>query len=258
MAESVVPLDRLVELARQAGAEILAINPDQAGAQTKADASPVTLADRAADRVIYRGLQSLYPGIPVVSEERELPAGLSGRFFLVDPLDGTKEFLTGSGEYTVNIAYLEDSRPVLGVVVLPVKNLAYWGDVRHKKAWRRQGNEPVQAISPAAVFGGRLAVSKSHQTAEEKVFAAANGFDRILEAGSSLKGCLVADGSADCYVRFGLVFGWDIAAMEAVLHGAGARLTTLGGQPIDYSQPGERISTGFLAAPPRTGRFKGL
>lgn len=250
-------LPHVLHLAQAAGQAIMAVynaRPELATeVQHKADGSPVTQADLAAHRVIARGLAALTPDIPVVSEEDSASQAhrqLHGRFWLVDPLDGTKEFLARNGEFTVNIALIQEGRPVLGVVVAPALALAYSG-AAGLGAFRDagQGPVPIRVATPAATTGQRLRVlaSKSHLNAETQAFLRQLGPHELLQAGSSLKFCRIAEGSADVYPRLGPTCEWDTAAAQAVLEAAGGCVLELDGQPLRYGKP-EVLNPHFVAA----------
>jgi 3'(2'), 5'-bisphosphate nucleotidase len=237
--------DELVTVARQAGAVILDIYNRDFETLRKADRSPVTEADTAAEAVILEALARLAPDVPAVAEEQcakdGVPLTAPRRFFLVDPLDGTKEFIARNGEFTVNIALIEDGRPVLGVVYLPATDACYAG--LGGKAERRIGTgapEPIIART-APESGLVMAISRSHadgavERAKERGFNVA----ATMVAGSSLKFCRIAEGTADLYPRFGNTMEWDTAAGQAVLEAAGGRVETTDGAPLVYGKPGFR------------------
>jgi 3'(2'), 5'-bisphosphate nucleotidase len=236
-------LPEIVTLADRAGAVILEHYHDDVAVRAKADASPVTAADEAAEAVILAHLANLTPAIPVVAEETvaagHVPEIDDGPFWLVDPLDGTKEFLSRNGEFTVNIALIEGREPILGVVLAPARAQAWWGS-RGKGATARDADGGTRAISvrkPPA--GGLVAIaSRSHRDAETQAFLDQAGVAECISAGSSLKFCLVAEGKADLYPRFGRTMEWDVAAGHAVLAAAGGRVTTRDGAPFLYRKPG--------------------
>jgi 3'(2'), 5'-bisphosphate nucleotidase len=236
-------LPEIVALADRAGAVILEHYHGDVAVRAKADASPVTAADEAAEAVILAHLAHLTPAIPVVAEETiaagHVPEIDDGPFWLVDPLDGTKEFLSRNGEFTVNIALIEGREPVLGVVLAPARAQAWWG-ARGKGATARAADGGTRAISvrkPPA--GGLVAIaSRSHRDAETQAFLDQAGVGECISAGSSLKFCLVAEGKADLYPRFGRTMEWDVAAGHAVLAAAGGQVTTRDRAPFLYRKPG--------------------
>jgi 3'(2'), 5'-bisphosphate nucleotidase len=232
----------LIAMAERAGGEILSVYESAFRVQSKDDASPVTDADTRAERVILEALAAAAPGIPVVAEESvaagKLPDISGGRFFLVDPLDGTREFISRNGEFTVNVALVEGARPVLGVVHLPALAATYWSD--GTRAWRRRGAEQAIAIACRRPPDDGLVVvaSRSHRDARTDEFLAGQQVKQLISAGSSLKLCRVAEGSADLYPRLGRTMEWDIAAGQAVLEAAGGSVRTLDGTPLRYGKPG--------------------
>lgn len=252
----------LRRLAVAAGAEIMAVYAGaDLGVTSKADASPVTRADLAADAVICGGLAAAFPDIPVVSEERPETHGFSGRCFLVDPLDGTREFVARRGEFTVNIALIEDDAPVAGVVYAPAAGRLFattpGGGAVEEQAGP-SGFDPdapgarrpiaVARADPAAL---RVVASASHRDAATEAYLARLAPAALRSAGSSLKFCLVATGEADLYPRFGPTMHWDTAAAHAVLVAAGGRVLRLPDlSPLRYPA-GPRRNPGFVA----TGSF---
>jgi 3'(2'), 5'-bisphosphate nucleotidase len=224
----------------------------------KADESPVTEADQAAEALILQRLRALAPDIPIVAEE-EVAAGrtpqVDAEFFLVDPLDGTKEFIQKRGDFTVNIALIRSRVPVLGVVYAPAKTSLFAGNVTAKSAFRSDQDTDSPSIAPRRPIkirqvpaSGVIAVSsRSHSTPETDAYLAqVNVADRV-SIGSSLKFCLVAAGEADLYPRLGPTMEWDTAAGHAVLLAAGGNVFAPGGTPLLYGKPTFR-NTYFIAS----------
>jgi 3'(2'), 5'-bisphosphate nucleotidase len=214
-------------------------------ATAKADGSPVTAADQAAEDIILPKLRALTPDIPVVSEE-EAAKGLTpevtgDRFWLVDPLDGTKEFISGNGEFTVNIALIEHGKPVLGVVVIPAKNETYAGAGPGTATLSdTQGTRSI-TVRRVPEAGMTVVGSRSHgDAAAMDAFLAGRKVADFRPAGSSLKLCLIAGGQADLYPRLGTTMEWDIAAGHAVLAAAGGRVEQVDGTPFTYGKPAYR------------------
>jgi len=244
-------LQSLIYTAQRAGGAIMSVYATNFAVQDKADASPVTAADEAAEKIILADLAVIAPEVPVVAEE-SVAAGkvpvIAERFFLVDPLDGTREFISRRDEFTVNVALIEQGEPVLGVVFAPARRELYWGDVRQGKAGHidadPDGTMPSMgtAIRARAVpAAGLTAVaSRSHRTPETDTFLANYPVAEFRSIGSSLKFCLVAIGEADLYPRLGPTMEWDTAAGHAVLSAAGGVVTTLEGEPFRYGKPGFR------------------
>ena len=261
--------------ALEAGEKTLAyFQKDDLAVDAKADQSPVTDADRAADGVIVARLETAFPDIPVVTEERAdtharlQQAGLE-RFFLVDPLDGTREFVSGSGEYTVNIALIEHGRPVLGVVFAPVKKRLFWTPdvdfaVEETGEIDRDAVEPARRLCVSQADNGALRVvaSKSHRDAATDAFISELSVGRLESAGSSLKFCLIAGGEADVYPRMGRTMAWDTAAAHAVLRAAGGRVRRLEedgrvGEPLRYGGAEDFSNPAFVAYAP-SARLPGV
>lgn len=235
-------LTRLTPLIRDAGQVIMDIYATDFDVTRKGDDSPVTQADQRAEDVILAGLAQIAPGIPVVAEEA-VAAGkipeVGEYFFLVDPLDGTKEFISRNGEFTVNIALIRAGRPVLGLVYAPAIGRLFTG-AAGVGAWLEdaQGRRPIRCRAvPDA--GLTVVASRSHgdETALDAFLAGRKVASRT-NAGSSLKLCLVAAGEADVYPRLGRTMEWDIAAGDAVLRAAGGKVTTLAGADLGYGKPG--------------------
>jgi 3'(2'), 5'-bisphosphate nucleotidase len=236
-------LTPVMALAHEAGAAILNHYGPEIEVRRKADASPVTAADEEAEVMILDGIRRLSPEIPVVSEEAfargEISSEAPPRFWLVDPLDGTKEFLKRNGEFTVNIALIEGRRPVLGVVAAPALQLAYAGaGPGSAREWRAGAERPIM-VRHAPANGLTVVASRSHGNPEAlERFLNGRGVAATRQAGSSLKFCLVAAGEADLYPRFGRTMEWDTAAGHAVLNAAGGRVRTLDGEELRYGKHG--------------------
>ena len=238
----------MLRLAEMAGVEAMRFYNGRTSVSLKSDSSPLTDADRASHELLARELPRLLPGIPVISEESadptQGPANADGMFWLVDPLDGTKEFLKGTGEFTVNIALMEQRRPVAGVVHAPAIGVSYFADLTHG-SFRQQGSEAARAIraqraNPEHV---RVVASKDHAGPLVAAMLARLPNAELKSMGSSLKFCLVAEGAADIYLRDVPTMEWDTAAAQCVVEAAGGRIYTLDGQPLRYGKPGLRNSS---------------
>ena len=244
-------VEQLLPMARAAGSAIMSVY-DGSGANVrhKDDASPVTEADLAAHRVLGTQLTPLLPDCPVVSEEdsaSQVYRRNTGRFWLVDPLDGTKEFIAGNGEFTVNIALIEDGHSVLGVVYAPAIDALYYGGAG-LGAFRCIGGQTT-AIKVAAAQAGRacrVVASKSHLNDATRSLIDCLGEMSLVQAGSSLKFCRVAEGEADIYPRLAPTCEWDTAAAQAVLEGAGGAVVNLQGLPLRYGKA-EVLNPSFIA-----------
>jgi 3'(2'), 5'-bisphosphate nucleotidase len=235
-------LERVRDIALDAGRAVMEVYATDFDVAAKHDASPVTLADQRAEALIVAALQSLAPGVPIVAEEA-VAAGhapvVGERFWLVDPLDGTKEFIKRNGEFTVNVALVEHGVPVLGVVGAPALGLLYGGAVG-SGAWI-EDPQGRRALSCRDVPSEGLTVvaSASHgDPAALEAFLEGRCVASRRAIGSSLKLCLVAAGEADVYPRFGRTMEWDIAAGHGVLAAAGGSVTDLAGLPLRYGKPG--------------------
>ncbi|MBW8881654.1 MAG: 3'(2'),5'-bisphosphate nucleotidase CysQ [Asticcacaulis sp.] len=235
-----------------AGAEILRIYATDFAVAAKSDASPVTEADQAAEAIILKGLAELAPDIPIVAEE-EAAAGrvpaTARKFFLVDPLDGTKEFISRNGEFTVNIALIEDGVPVRGAVYAPALGRIYWG-AKGEGAFMAEVTDgeigPAQSLTVRNAPAAITAIgSRSHGGAETEAYLKAFNVAEFKPAGSSLKFCLVAAGEADLYPRMGRTMEWDTAAGDAVLRAAGGRVETLAGRPFTYGKRNQEGDSDF-------------
>lgn len=255
--ESLMPLvvdsllmDELAGIAERAGAAIMDIYAAEFSSWAKEDSSPLTEADLCADAVICDGLMRAFPGVPIVSEESKAgTVGVANEFFLVDPLDGTKEFLKRNGEFTVNIALIRNGQPVAGVVGVPACGAMYlgaegFGSVRRDAS----GEARLQVTSPSVAHPLRVIGSRSHAAAEmENWLQQLHEPHVFIAAGSSLKFCRIAEGAADVYPRFGLTCQWDTAAGQCVLEMAGGRVSTLEGAPLRYGLDRPMLNPHFIA-----------
>lgn len=237
-----IDLDNICTIARQAGAAIMAIYAGEFNVELKGDESPLTCADRAAHEVITAGLQQAYPEIPVLSEEgmatpyRERCSWQ--RFWLVDPLDGTKEFIKRNGEFTVNIALIEGGRTVAGVVYVPAQGKTYYGGLGIG-CWLQDDSgaaKPIRVREADHAAGLTVVMSRSHPSPELAAYLRDITVAEALPVGSSLKLCVVAEGKADLYPRLGPTMEWDTAAGQAVVEAAGGTVTQVDGSPLLYNK----------------------
>lgn len=245
--------DSIAAAAVEAGRLILDLRGSLGPAEKKADQSPVTEADRAAEAFITARLAEIAPGVPVVGEEAVSAGRIpeTGRvFFLVDPLDGTREFVRGGDDFTVNIGLVRDGAPVLGVIYVPVTGALFFGDVR-TGAWRasvRKGvwheRVPIR-VRPAPLGPIDVVASRSHRTKETDACIAHYRVGKLVAAGSSLKFCVLAAGEADLYPRLGTTMQWDTAAGDAILRAAGGSVVTLEGSPLAYGPNGRQGAAGY-------------
>ena len=249
-------LDELTAIVCTASAAILKIRAGALGTRIKADQSPVTAADEAAEAVILEGLGRLLPGLPVVSEESvdQAPAVALGHdFVLVDPLDGTRELVAGRDEFTVNVALITAGQPHLGIVAAPALGLLWRGYPGRAERLQLTGSganshpHPIRTRTrPAA--GLVAAVSRSHLDVETKAFLERLPITQTIACGSAIKFCQVAEGHADVYPRFGTTCEWDIAAGQAVLTAAGGAVVALAGGDLPYGRAAEHFRVpGFVA-----------
>lgn len=244
-------LDWVIALARRAGDAILDVYGTEFEVAEKADESPLTRADLASHHVIMDGLGIRDPHTPVISEEGGLP-GFDvrrewSRYWLIDPLDGTKEFVNRNGEFTVNIALIEGDRPVFGVVHVPVSNVTYVGDTQNG-AVKIAGESPPEEIRVTRRTPERARVvgSRSHASDALGEWLEAIGDHEVVPMGSSLKFCVVAEGGADVYPRLGLTSEWDTAAAQAVVEAAGGSVVKTDGTPLAYNTKADILNPHFV------------
>jgi 3'(2'), 5'-bisphosphate nucleotidase len=248
-------IDPVVALAEEAGRAILKVYASDFDVQSKDDDSPLTQADLASNRCIVAGLKALTPDIPIISEEFGLPAfevrSSWDRYWLIDPLDGTKEFVNRNGEFTVNIALVDSKKPVFGVVHVPVQQKTYVG-CEGVGAERRNEDGSVTPIRVSAASSSpvRVVGSRSHRGASLDAYLKNLGPCDMIPMGSSLKFCVVAEGGADLYPRLGLTSEWDTAAAQAVVEQAGGRVVTLDGKPMKYNTKDDILNPHFFVIGP--------
>jgi len=256
-------VEPVVTLSHEAGDAILSIYDTDFDVEHKDDDSPLTRADLASHRTLVAGLKSLTPEVPVVSEESGLPP-FSERsrwqlYWLVDPLDGTKEFVNRNGEFTVNVALIRDGRPIFGVVYVPVAKTTYIG-CEGRGAERRDADGVGEPISVAIESENpvRVVGSRSHRGDSLNKFLEHIGNFELHPVGSSLKFCYVAEGSADVYPRLGPTSEWDTAAAQAVVEQAGGAVLTLDGTPLSYNKKEEILNPHFLVIGPQDHDWVGI
>ncbi|HEA3091763.1 TPA: 3'(2'),5'-bisphosphate nucleotidase CysQ [Aeromonas salmonicida] len=235
-------ISELEPIARAAGDIIMAIYSQPFTVEYKGDESPLTAADKGAHEVIVQALTVLTPDIPVLSEESgpEVMGVRHGwsRYWLVDPLDGTKEFVSRNGEFTVNIALIEDGKPLWGLVYAPVLDRLWYGG-KGMGAWRVADGkrEAIQTLPHQEGAPWRVVGSRNHLSRETLDYLAPFGEIELVSMGSSLKFCIIAEGGAELYPRLAPTCEWDTAAAQAVLEGAGGSVTRLDGSPLAYNKP---------------------
>lgn len=250
-------MQSLIDLSVVAGAEILAIYATDFSAKAKGDLTPVTEADEAAEKIILAGLAKIDSSVPVISEEAasagKIPE-VSEKFFLVDPLDGTKEFISKNGEFTVNIALVENGVPTAGVVYAPALKRIFWGEMGRGAAQGRIEGDVATGWQMLGVRGlpedGAIVVaSRSHRDQATEDYLKTVKVKSLCSAGSSLKFCLVAAAEADLYPRFGRTMEWDTAAGHAVLLAAGGKVVTVDGPVLSYGKRARGYDNpGFIAS----------
>jgi len=248
-------IEPVVDLARKAGNAILEVYATDFDVQAKDDESPLTQADMAAHNIIEAGLGQLTPTLPIISEESGLPdfaiRSQWTRYWLIDPLDGTREFVNRNDEFTVNIALIDNNRPILGVVHIPVMNKTYTGVEGHGAAVRSGDDAPQSiAVAQKSATPVRVVGSRSHRGASLDAFLERLGKFDMLPMGSSLKFCVVAEGGADIYPRLGLTSEWDTAAAQAVVEQAGGAVLELDGRPLAYNAKENILNPHFLVRGP--------
>ena len=242
---------QVIEVAKQASDRILAIYNTEFDVTSKEDNTPLTEADMAAHHAITDGLQQLTPQIPILSEESvNIPFDIRSqwnRYWLVDPLDGTREFVKRNGEFTVNIALIDNHRSVLGVIHTPVSGVLYYGNNR-EGAFKQLPGEQRKAIKTRNKEANHTLVagSRSHRGASLNEFLEKLGEHDIVSMGSSLKSCLVAEGAVDIYPRLGPTSEWDTAAAQCIVENAGGLILDLSMQPLRYNTKDDLLNPHFL------------
>lgn len=248
-------LPTIIKLAQQAGQVTLPYWRNAVAVEKKLDDSPVTAADLAANQIIMTGLATLTPDIPILSEE-DSTIDFTIRetwqqWWLIDPLDGTKEFIEGNTDFTINIALIDQGRVIFGVVFIPATNYCYFGG-KDIGAWQIDDQGKKQAIHCREADNQQLSIVASRRHSSEKQQLLLERLQDIApislkNAGSSLKFCLVAEGKADCYPRFAPTCQWDTAAAQGVLEGAGGSVLTETGQPLNYIAKQDYLNPNFIA-----------
>ena len=243
-------LNALQLLVHQAGEAIMQVyHTADFGIETKKDDSPVTKADLDAHYLLIDGLAKLTPNIAIVSEEDPASQAVPQKhncYWLIDPLDGTKEFINRNGQFTVNLALIEHNIPSFGLVSTPIDQTLYWGG-KHLGAWRLRDNTLEQLHIQACNVPMRVVASNSHLNEATRDFIASLGETTLVQAGSSLKLLRIAEGEADIYPRLAPTCEWDTAAAQAVLEGAGGKVTQVDGSPMKYGKT-DMLNPHFVAS----------
>ena len=246
-------LDPVIQIAYQAGKVIMEVYDAGFAIEEKSDHTPVTEADVAANKVIEESLKELTPHLPILTEEAK-PTPYSERkkwprYWLIDPLDGTREFIKRNGEFTVNIALIDGDESVMGVVYAPVIGVLYYA-AKGQGAFKQNSTNKPQAIHVKDNCEGKITVAcgRSHPTDEIKAFLSNLGDHKILRVGSALKSCMVAEGKADLYPRLGPTSEWDTAAAQCVVEEAGGAITDINMQRIRYNTKEDLLNPHFFVA----------
>tara|TARA_B100001750_G_scaffold243921_1_gene260164 strand:+ start:1480 stop:2307 length:828 start_codon:yes stop_codon:yes gene_type:complete len=242
-----------VEIAKEAGKAIKEIYNSDFDYQLKQDLSPITAADNLSHKIIAERLQTLTPETPILSEENcDIPYKIRSqwvKYWLVDPLDGTKEFIKRNGEFTVNIALMDNNTPILGVIHMPMTNETYWGSKVNGSFYSNKNNdmERIQ-VSDNHLNPIRIVTSRSHPSEMLNLLLEKIIDYEIIELGSSIKFCHIASGQADCYPRFGPTSEWDVAAGEAIVRSAGGNIVTLSGSSMNYNTKEDYLNPNFIVS----------
>lgn len=243
-------IEPIATLAHEAGEAILEVYATDFDVQSKSDKSPLTQADLASNHCIVAALAELTPDIPIISEESGLPEFDErrqwDRYWLIDPLDGTKEFVNRNGEFTVNIALIKSNQPVFGVVHVPVQNKTYIGCEGHGSELRDGNQVTVIRVANSSSVPVRIVGSRSHRGSSLDAFLEKLGESDMVPMGSSLKFCTVAEGKADIYPRLGPTSEWDTAAAQAVVEQAGGQVLELDGKPLSYNKKSDILNPWFV------------
>ena len=245
-------IEQLIEISKEAGKAILEVYNTDFDYQLKEDLSPLTKADTLSNIIICERLKALTPNTPILSEENsDIPFNIRSvwkQYWLVDPLDGTKEFIKRNGEFTVNIALIENNIPIFGVIHAPVLQQTFWGSESQGSFYENQNTEINKiTISSNVDDPLRVVVSRSHPSPDLTDWLDRNETHKINYVGSSLKFCLIAKGEADYYPRFGPTSEWDTAAGQSILEYSGGIVTSLDGSKIKYNTKSDYINPNFLA-----------
>lgn len=250
-------LDPVIQVAYQAGRVIMEVYDAGFSVEHKSDHTPVTEADTAANTIIVTHLKELTPHLPILTEEAK-PTSYSERktwprYWLIDPLDGTREFIKRNGEFTVNIALIDGNESVMGVVYAPVIGVLYYA-AKGQGAFKQESTNKPQAIHVREHCPGKaiVACGRSHPSDEVKIFLENLGEHEIIRVGSALKSCMVAEGKADLYPRLGPTSEWDTAAAQCVVEEAGGAITDTGMQRLRYNTKDDLLNPHFFVAGDRT------
>ena len=246
-------IEQLIEISKDAGKAILEVYNSNFGHQIKEDLSPLTKADTLSNNIICERLKVITPDISILSEENSnIPFNIRSsweQYWLVDPLDGTKEFIKKNGEFTVNIALIENNTPIFGIIHLPVTNETYWGSSTKGSFYIKGNNQETKLCVENNIRSQvRIVASRSHPSKMLDTLLEEIGEYKIITKGSSLKFCLIAKGQADIYPRLGPTSEWDIAAGHAIVKFAGGSLLTIDRKPMQYNLTKNNLNPYFVVA----------
>jgi len=243
-------IEHIIEISKEAGKAILEIYNTNFEYQIKEDLSPLTKADTVSHNIISARLKVLTPDIPILSEESSnIPFSIRSQwsqYWLIDPLDGTKEFIKKNDEFTVNIALIENNNPIIGLIHNPVLNTIYWGSKLGTFLLKRNNSPQKIAIQKSKLTKPRIICSRSHKSEELEFYLRSIGKHQIIHAGSSLKFCSIALGESDIYPRFNPTSEWDTAAGQCIVESAGGTIKTLDGERMQYNKKKSLINPGFI------------
>ena len=246
-------IEQLIEISKDAGKAILEVYNSNFSHQIKEDLSPLTKADTLSNNIICERLKEITPDIPILSEENsDIPFNIRSsweQYWLVDPLDGTKEFIKKNGEFTVNIALIENNTPIFGIIHIPVTNETYWGSSTKGSFYIKGNNQKTKLCVEKKIRSQvRIVASRSHPSKMLDTLLEEIGEYKIITKGSSLKFCLIAKGQADIYPRLGPTSEWDIAAGHAIVKFAGGSLLTIDGESMQYNLTENNLNPYFVVA----------
>jgi len=236
------------QLAKKAAEEVMKIYKTEFSQKEKEDKTPITEADEIANALIVKGLREAFPAHAILTEEEEDDQSRleNDYVWIIDPLDGTKEFISRNGEFTINIALTYKGEPIVGVIMIPTKQELFFAEKGKGAFFEKEGKiSKIQVSKKNSIEEMSLMISRSHATEKELNLIKNNSFADVKKAGSSLKGCLIAKGEADLYYRFGRTMEWDICAMHMIIQEAGGRITDLDGNLLKYNKPQPEIK-GFI------------
>ena len=243
-------IEQLIEISKEAGKAILEVYSSNFDHQIKEDLSPLTKADTLSDNIICERLKVLTPDIPILSEEScNIPLSIRSQwsqYWLIDPLDGTKEFIKKNDEFTVNIALIENNNPIIGLIHNPVFNTIYWGSELGAFLSIENNNPQKIAVKKSQLIKPRIICSRSHKSEKLEFYLQSIGKHQIILAGSSLKFCSIASGESDIYPRFNPTSEWDTAAGQCIVESAGGTVKTLDGERMQYNKKQSLINPGFI------------